>query len=351
MTLSSIDAASLRRIDETPARVADMAADHRAALGLDVGGTSTRWALLAADGASLGGGEWRGLNGVLWAAAAAGADHDLATDAALDRLLQALLSLPRPPAALCAGITGCDREAGARLAQRLAARWRHHHAQPPLSIEITSDIEMACRGAFAPGAGYLVYAGTGSIAGFLDADGQLHRVGGRGVLIDDAGGAHWIAVQALRAIWRAEDAAPGAWRRSALARRVLPLIGGDDWTRNRTWLARATRGDVGLLARAVAAVDDAESAALLDAAGRELARLVQALLARFGPRPVALAGRAFALSPRIESALRAALPQSIEMHAARADVEMAAAQRALAGLRASISPISPISPTSRKETA
>lgn len=297
------------------------------ALGLDVGGTATRWALAGGDGRPLAQGECPGLSGARLLSDQAGV-----AAAALDELLAALGPAGGRLAALCAGVTGTDRTSGQRLQQGLAQRLGLDAAR----VELGSDIEMACRTAFAPGGGYLVYAGTGSIAGFLDAQGQLHRAGGRGVLIDDAGSAHWIAVQALRGLWRAEDAEPGAWQRSALARRVLPLIGGDDWPRNRAWLASASRGDIGLLARAVAdtAHDDAEVAPLMDAAGTELARLALALIQRFGPRPVALAGRAFGLSPRIAAALRAALPSGIDLGRPGQSAEQAAAQRAAAMLKA-----------------
>lgn len=302
-------------------------------LGLDVGGTATRWAVVrpdvGGDGAALAQGDCPGLSG----ARLLSAQHGVA-GLALDELrsaLHAALGGARL-GALCAGVTGTDRDSGQRLQQDLALCLGLDAAR----VEVASDIEMASRTAFAPGGGYLVYAGTGSIAGYLDEQQQLHRAGGRGVLIDDAGSAYWIAVQALRMIWRAEDQQPGVWQRSALARRVLARIGGDDWPANRAWLAGASRGDIGLLARAVAdtAPDDAEVAPLLDAAGTELARLAQALIGRFGPRPVALAGRAFSLSPRIGAALRAALPPDIALVQPTHSAELAAARRAAAMLKA-----------------
>ena len=87
-------------------------------------------------------------------------------------------------------------------------------AAPEAGVRVVSDVEIAYRAAFAPGEGYLVYAGTGSIAAFIDAQGVLHRAGGRGVALDDAGGGYWIAREALRRLWRREDERPGAWRDS-----------------------------------------------------------------------------------------------------------------------------------------
>jgi N-acetylglucosamine kinase-like BadF-type ATPase len=310
-------------------------ADHpqptRYGLGLDVGGTQTRWALADISGDCAAQGVLPGFTGVMLATPEG--------SAAVAQVLQALrVALGgRPVLSVCAGVTGTDAAAG----QALRTLMGQVLGLQPGDIELASDIEMACRAAFAPGGGYLVYAGTGSIAGFIDAQGVFHRAGGRGHLIDDAGSGHWIATQALRTIWRAEDAQPGAWRHSAMARRVLAMIGGGhdeaaaergaDWACCRQWVAQASRGDMGQLARAVAGdglPPDATAQALLRQAGTALAPLGQALIARYGPRPVALAGRVFLLSPLIEQALRAALPPEIAVHAMAADVALAAAQRA-----------------------
>lgn len=306
-------------------------------LGLDVGGTSTRWALAWPEGRLHAQGELPGFT-----AALLGQSHGQQAAAEVmaalaERVRVACSRAPQPRVgAVCAGVTGTDRAGSLLLRQMLSGAL----AVAAPQVEVTSDIEMACHVAFAPGAGFLVYAGTGSIAGHVDAGGQFHRAGGRGGLIDDGGSAHWIARQALRRIWRAEDAEPGAWRHSAMARQVLAIIGAEvgegvdldndlgDWALSRHWLARATRGEIGLLARAVAAADaaqDADAAQILDAAGQELARLALALARRFGPKPVALAGRAYLLSPRIGAALSAALPDTLPVTQAPLPQESTAA--------------------------
>jgi glucosamine kinase len=120
-------------------------------------------------------------------------------------------------------------------------------------VTIVTDIEVAYLDVFAPGEGYLVYAGTGSIAAFIDARQQFHRVGGRGGLLDDGGSGFWIAREALRHIWRTEDEQPGSWRKSAMAREVLEHVGGSDWTHTRQFIYGVERGEMGKLALAVAA--------------------------------------------------------------------------------------------------
>ena len=162
-----------------------------------------------------------------------------------------------------------------------------------------------------------MYAGTGSIAAFIDDSGALQRAGGRGGVLDDAGGGFWIAREALRQIWRNEDERPGAWRESVLAQRVFEFIGGSDWPASRQFVYAGTRGAMGQLALAVAFAAESDSAALaiLKQAGAELARLGLALVSRYGPRPMALGGRAALLHPVIAQSLRAALPvdQSLEL--------------------------------------
>ena len=316
------------------------------ALGIDVGGTLTRWALVSDAGELLAHGETLAFS-ALQVADSAGR---VAIDAALRSMAAAVAEAVAEvvsatgagasgrgglsPLALCAGITGCDASASAALQPLVAQVF----SLAPGRIELASDIEMACRCAFAPGEGVLLYAGTGSIAGYVDEQGEFHRVGGRGVLIDDAGGGYWIAIEALRQVWRAEDLQPGAWRGNALARSLMAQIGGSDWDHTRRVVYGASRGEVGRLALAVAEAaraGDAPAIEILHSAGRELARLAQAMLVRHGERLLAIAGRAFELGPEVEAGLRSALPAEVQMLRITQPAEVAAAQRALArGTRA-----------------
>jgi N-acetylglucosamine kinase-like BadF-type ATPase len=204
-----------------------------------------------------------------------------------------------------AGLTGFGGDS--ELLQRWLAELLHI---APEQIHLCGDMEIAYRASFQPGEGYLVYAGTGSIGAFIDEAGQFHRAGGRGVVLDDGGGGFWIAREALRHVWRNEDERPGWWRDSPMAQAVFDYVGGSDWAYSRQFIYGQERGAVGKLALAVAATAerDPAAAAILRAAGLELARLALALIGRFGARPVALSGRAAALHPSIPETLRAALP-------------------------------------------
>ncbi|HEX8610879.1 MAG TPA: BadF/BadG/BcrA/BcrD ATPase family protein [Telluria sp.] len=292
-------------------------------LGIDAGGTCTRWALAALDGTIVAEGEQAGLSALQM-----GSADGRATVQAGFAALAASVLVHGQPQAVRAGLTGFGGD-DAQLRQWLAAPL----GLPVEAVVLSSDIEIAYLASFAPGEGYLVYAGTGSIGAWIDADGVFHRAGGRGVMLDDGGGGFWIAREALRHVWRNEDEEPGRWRSSPMAQAVFAQIGGDDWALSRQFMYGQERGEVGRLALAVAASAEADpvAAAILAQAGRELARLARALTARFGVRPVVLAGRAAGLHPLIVNTMRAELPDAISLTQTTARAHHAAARLAVSG--------------------
>lgn len=293
------------------------------ALGLDAGGTQTRWAVAGADGRIHAEGQVAGFSAL-----------QLASDpgrAALGAVLAEVARSCGPVRGIVAGVTGFDAAQSAELCALLAEGF----GAPRDAVRALSDIELAFHAAFAPGEGIVVYAGTGSIAAHVDRSGKLQRAGGRGVVIDDAGSGHWIAREALRGVWRAEDETPGALQQSALGRTLAARVGGSDWPATRQWVYSASRGELGLLALAVAQAaqdGDAQALDILQSAGVELARLAQALLQRLGPQPVALAGRVFGLHPCIEARLRASLPAQTPITRSRTPAQHAAARMAWQGI-------------------
>jgi glucosamine kinase len=283
---------------------ADGAAASGVGLGIDAGGTRTRWALATAQGDIVAEGQVGGLS-----ALQVRPDERARVRETLAELAKAALAAGKP-SRVHAGFTGFG-ESPAALRELIAG---------PLGlaagcVTVGNDIETAYLDLFAPGEGYIVYAGTGSIAAFIDEAGELHRAGGRGVTLDDGGGGYWIAREAMRHIWRTEDERPGAWRDSPLAKEVFALVGGSDWTHSRQYVYGGDRGEIGLLALAVAKAADADpvARAILCAAGAELARLARALAGRYGPRPVAFAGRVTQLHPLIAQSMRESLPAGTDM--------------------------------------
>ena len=273
-------------------------------LGLDAGGTQSRWATVSSDGELLRTGQVDGLSGLQL--------QSVSGRARVTEVLGPLATATGPLAGAVLGVTGFD----ATQAPILCGLVARSLGVPASQVQAMTDIELACVAAFAPGQGIVVYAGTGSVAAHLDAQGTLHRVGGRGAIIDDAGGGHWIAREALRHIWRAEEEQPGSSAHSSLAQNLFQAMGGSDWAHTRQWAYGATRGELGTLAVAVASAarTDPAAMALMQAAGDELARLALLLLRRHGPLPVALAGRVFDLHPAIQAHLQAALPPATAVH-------------------------------------
>ena len=295
-------------------------------LGIDAGGTETRWALADAGNVIIATGSVAGLTALL-----------MATEGGRARMRDVMASIAGTlpvtqwPEKVCAGMTGFS-DGGDDIRRLIATAFKIDQS----GVALHSDIEIACLDLFAPGGGYVVYAGTGSIAAFIDADGKFHRAGGHGVMLDDAGGGHWIAIEALQHIWRNEDEKPGLWRTSPMAAAMFEMLGGEDWSRTREFVYHRERGEIGKLALVVAAMasDDPAAMDILRRAGRELARLGNAMISRYGPRPIALTGRVVQLHPVIEQSMRAALPSTTELTVRTGEAHIAAARIAAAGIAA-----------------
>jgi glucosamine kinase len=296
-------------------------------LGIDAGGSQTRWALVDALGKVLEEGHLAGFS-----ALQCGNDKGIAhLGSTLESLGKAVRSIALP-ASVYAGVTGFV--SASPSGQLLLGLLKKQFPEAD-NFQLGNDIEIAFLDVFQPGEGYIVYAGTGSIAAFIDAENNFHRAGGRGVTLDDAGGGYWIAREALRCIWRTEDERPGAWQQSAMARAVFNEIGDSDWLTTRQFVyangSETNRGDIGKLALAVAqsAQDDARAMQILANAGTELARLANAMIGRYGPRPVALAGRAAILHPIIEATFRQSVPANIPIQRSDGAAHVAAARIAV----------------------
>ena len=92
------------------------------------------------------------------------------------------------------------------------------------------------------------------------------------------------------------------------------------------------RGEVGRLALDVAACaeEDALARVIMHDAGCELARLGNAMLHRFGPRPLRVAGGAALLHAQIEASFRAQVAAPVAVTFAPLDAAAAAADWACA---------------------
>jgi N-acetylglucosamine kinase-like BadF-type ATPase len=113
---------------------------------------------------------------------------------------QALGSRADPPAAICLGIAGVDREQDADAVRGIMRRIGYK-----ARVLIVNDALVALE-AGAPGKpGVVLVAGTGSIAYGRNAHNQSARAGGWGYVLGDEGSGYWIGRAALRAVLREAD--------------------------------------------------------------------------------------------------------------------------------------------------
>lgn len=297
-------------------------------LGIDIGGTGSRWALVDTGGNERARGSAAGATGHLFADAPRAQFADTIAEIAEGVFGHGVVFVN-------AGITGLGSAASAPARDLIAAALQIDGS----AIRVQDDVELGYRVLFAPGAGHLVAAGTGSVGVHIAADGEMVRVGGRGLLIDDAGSGTWIALRALDRIYRDIDTNGAPTHTGALAASVFDMIGGGDWDTVRSYVYGNDRGRIGELARAVACAADAgdpEAVAILARAGEELARLARALIARCGAAPVAVTGRVPDLSPVLRESLEKALGTDAEVRFEQIDQALGAARLALAAAHAPV---------------
>lgn len=296
-------------------------------LGIDVGGTATRWALASADGASLAEGAVGSLSGLMLNSPESTAQFH----AELQKIGQVV---PQRPTLVWMGLTGGGPGFDTVRGTQIIANALGLDAS---QVRVVSDIMMLHQLHFGPGQGHVLYAGTGSYASFWDASGTLQRVGGRGALVDDAGSGVWIGLEALRAIWRAEESLEP---RGAMAQAVFAHLGADDWKTTRSLVygqaISQARGGIAAITRCVAATEhtDPIAAGILHRTGKELARLALASIKRHGPAELMLAGGVLLKSKTVQASCAAALVQGgFTRGFSCSDLEIAqtAAQRAARG--------------------
>jgi N-acetylglucosamine kinase-like BadF-type ATPase len=291
---------------------------NRHFLGIDIGGTASRWVVIDEEGTILARGSAPGATGHLFAEA----ERERFTAVIAD-IVQAA---PAGVSAAHAGVTGLGPKAYGDAQAIVGGQL----AIAPKAVSASDDMELAFLSTFAPGGGHLVSAGTGSIGLHLTADGVPIRVGGRGILIDDGGSGTWIALTALNELYRRIDETGGPADAQRLAEALYSAIGGSSWDDVRIFVYGSDRGRIGTLAQAVAnaaKAGDPLAGAILRQAASELARLAKALIGRAAILPVAFVGGIIDLHPLIRPGLTEALP-GIDVSFPKVDAALRAAQMA-----------------------
>ncbi|MBB5375878.1 N-acetylglucosamine kinase-like BadF-type ATPase [Deinococcus metalli] len=265
-------------------------------LGLDAGGSGTKWAL-ARDGQTVASGVTLPFTAAL-----------LDTPAGAQALTALAAGLPGRPEAVHAGVAGLS--AGSPRAAAVARELAGVLGLEPERVSVEGDLDLAYRAHLGGGEGVLLYAGTGSVAYHVSAGGAVTRAGGYGYRIGDDGGGFSLGRAALRVL--TDDLDRGVVPSGALAAEVGVVTGGLDWDTLRTFVyGTPGAASVARLAPAVGKAADAgdvRAGALLTEAAGQLATLAQRVQARVGPLPVTATGGAFRVSPLLRAALTRELP-------------------------------------------
>ncbi|MFE8872583.1 BadF/BadG/BcrA/BcrD ATPase family protein [Acetobacter persici] len=192
---------------------------------------------------------------------------------------------------------GENRETGRQLQAHVQQLF------PATPASLTNDVDMACIGAFAGGAGVLLLSGTGSMAWASDGAGQTARVGGWGPVFGDEGSAYWIGRKALQRVCQAMDGrAPEA---QSFARQICAAMNWPDanpaaldallgWY-NQQDRPRPAIAHCAWLIDDMAEAGCPEARALITQAAQHLAVLVQTARTRFSDHdlPWSYAGSVF----------------------------------------------------------
>ncbi len=292
-------------------------------LGLDTGGSSSRWLLLDDEGHELGFGTAPPITGHIFTEEARAENLGR-----LKEVLQTAIEVAQPDAVV-GGITGLHK--GTPAAETLQSEICLELGLEPEQVRLDNDMSVAYASVLEPGEGVLVYAGTGSIAYHVSLGGEVIRAGGYGYLIDDAGGGFWIGQQGLKQVLRWFDKG-GQPDVRPLAREVYRALGSEHWDDIIEVVYGGGRRQVAALAPAVALAAEAGDEAateILERAGAELAALAGAIFTRLGePLPVIFSG-GIAQNHVVEAALEHHLPASSSLERVQGEPVRAAARLAL----------------------
>ncbi|MGY6130164.1 BadF/BadG/BcrA/BcrD ATPase family protein (plasmid) [Paraburkholderia strydomiana] len=245
-------------------------------IGVDGGGTGTRFVLADAHGRELAqaasGPSGLGL-GVerAWQAIAAGC---------ADAFAQAGAALDWSRCVLGCGLAGVNNRGW------LAAFLAQAPALAGLAVE--SDAYTTLLGAHGSAYGVIVALGTGSVAAAADRDdGEFRTVSGYGFPSGDEASGAWLGV---RAIVHAQHALDGRGPNDDLAQALLAHVGAHDRDELVVWLCEANQTAYASLARIVIAHRAHPFAArLLGEAGLQIGKMIAALDPS-GALPIALCG-------------------------------------------------------------
>ena len=251
-------------------------------LGIDAGGSGSRWALADLAGNLESSGNCKALQLV-------GMTIEEAVDRIVAIVREAQRAAPQSQiAAIVAGLAGAG-DAARRRELEAAVGKRLHGDAGLLRIRIVTDLEIAGAQAFPSAPGYAAWSGTGSFVIARDHSGALLRLGGRGYLLGDQGSGFDLVRQAARASLLGLDGIgppPGELAAALVASFAVPGL-----ARLSAALQRLSPREVAAVAPTVlgfAQSGDARAKEAVQVAFAGLADLVIAMVARVGEPLVTL---------------------------------------------------------------
>lgn len=254
-------------------------------IGVDGGGTRTRLVLLDPDGRV----RARGTT------SATGIDRTRPAHEAVRRISAAIRDLlwsqgfERPEDAKVRAVW-CGLAGAAELPVRHTVEQALAREGLAERVGVGSDAEAAFEAAFGSQPGWLLVAGTGSVAWARDGTGAITRVGGWGREFGDEGSAFDLGLQAVRAVLQGAD---GRQREPGFAAAICDQAARTDPAALAAWASTQAKHTIAALAPLVTrAAEQGDPCAidLVDAAVTALERHVTALEQRAPRAPLALAG-------------------------------------------------------------
>ena len=251
-------------------------------LGIDGGGTTTRAVLVEQTGRILGEG-----------CAGSSNYHNCGIRTAAGHIAQAARAAYKQAnlsfGCACAAFIGCAGVKARADATRLTMAAESSKIAPVGNIAVANDLHNALAGGLAGKPGIALIAGTGSHALGRDNKGTEASCGGWGWILDDAGGALWLALEALRACAKATD---GRCHSTVLLPQALAFLNLScaeellEYLHVRGWQPETLAQFAPVVTRA-AAEKDAVARSILKEGANALALLVKTLHARLklGKRP------------------------------------------------------------------
>lgn len=278
--------------------------------GVDAGGTSSRAALVSADGSVLGWGAGPGANPNHAGWEGAGSAMRQTVEAACQSAGTRTSSIT----SLFLGMAGVISASDRQQASAQAKKW---NLSPTCFYGVDHDIRIALQGGLSGRPGIALIAGTGSACYGRNAQGESWQAGGWDMILDDLGSAYDLARRGMTAACQSAD---GRLKKSALQEILFSALGVTnivDFTVKVHRPALPRHVIAALAAKVLQAAEAGDLAALkiVTAGADELARMVEAvarqLFKGIAPEIVPIGGlieKSGSYHSLVETALKTRLP-------------------------------------------